>query len=116
MFEQVVLIVAALSGFAALFVFIVNALKAFGIIKDGQAATWITGFNVVLTLVVYGFKLFKPDFDFGSIDPIAQEIAIIGTYILSFVSQILASKLTHYAVKGTPIIGFSYSEQHKLVK
>lgn len=113
MFEEVVVLVVALTGFAALISFIINALKVFGVVKEDTALTWITGANLLLTLVVYGFKLFRPDFDFETIDPIAQEIATVGTFILTFVLQLLSSKMTHTVVRGTPVIGKSFSYDRK---
>ena len=115
MFEEVVIIVGSLVGFAMLLSVITNILKVVGVVKEDTAQLWVTGGNVLLTLVVYGFKIFKPEFDFTILDPMAQEIAVVGTYILTFVLQSLGSKVTHYAVRGTPVIGksFSYDREHQ---
>lgn len=115
MFEEVVVIVASLVGFAMLLSVIINILKVVGVVKEDTAQLWVTGGNLLLTLVVYGFRIFKPEFDFTTLDPMAQEIATIGTFILTFVLQILGSKVTHFAVRGTPVIGksFSYDREHQ---
>jgi hypothetical protein len=113
MFEQTLLLVATLVGFAALFAVLINIGKTVGFIKDGDAPMWSTGLNLALVLVVYAFRIFRPEFDFATVDPIAQEVATVGAYILTFVSQLLVSKLTNYAVKGTPVVGKSFSNEKK---
>lgn len=114
MFTTIQAVVETLVGFAALVTVLVNVLKVIKvkgepIVKDGQAPLWTAGLNMVGTLVFYGIKLFVPSFDFGPIDSVFAEMATVGTFIMSFVGQVLVSKITHSALRGTPVIGTSYS-------
>lgn len=114
MLEQVIVQVASLVGFAMLITLLINVAKFLGLVKDGQADKVSAGANLILILVVYGFKLFRPEFDFANVDPIVQEAATVGTLIFTYILQLYGSQLTHNTVKGLPIVGKSYSlEQEK---
>ena len=109
MLDKIIIEVAALVGFAALITLFINVAKWLGWIKDGQAQVYSAGANLVLILVVYGFKLFRPDFSFAALDPIMQEAAAVGTLIFTYILQLFGSQLTHETVRGLPIVGKSYS-------
>lgn len=109
MFEQILIEFAALLGFAAIVSLLVNVLKVFGVVKDGTADKWVAGFNMLGVLTLLGLRLFVPEFDIAPIDSAMKEIAIIGTYILSYVSMLLGSKLAYFATRGLPVIGKSNS-------
>jgi len=111
MFNNIIIEVAALVGFAAFVSFLVNALKWFGVVKDGTADKWVAGLNLVGVVALYAVRMFIPDWNPLPVDNILQEIAVIGGYILSYVTMILGSKLTYVAVKGLPVIGKSNSEE-----
>lgn len=113
MFDNVLIQVAALAGFAGLFALVINVLKVFGIVKDGDAQLWSAGLNLVLILVVYFSRIFWPSFDFALLAPIAQEVAAVGTFVLSFIVQLLSTRLANFAVKGLPVIGKSFSLEAK---
>lgn len=113
MLDQVIVIVAALGGFSALFSLLINAGKWIGWVKEDQAQQISAGANLVLILVVYFLRLFRPDFDIGTLDPIMAEAAAVGTLILSFIIQLGIGKATHETVKGLPIIGKSFSLEHE---
>jgi len=113
MLERIVVEFSALLGFAALIALLVNVAKFFGWIKDGDALYWTSGANFVVIITMYALKLFKPEFDFANIDPIVAEIAAVGTMLFQLISGILASRLTHYAVKGLPVIGKSFTQERE---
>ena len=104
MFDNVLIQVAALAGFAGLFALVINVLKVFGVVKDGDAQLWSAGFNLVLILAVYISRIFWPEFEFSVLDPIAQEVATVGTFVLSYIVQLLSSRLANFAVRGLPVI------------
>lgn len=110
MFENIVLEVAGLLGFAALVSMLVCVLKFFDVIKDGQADKWVAGFNLVGVLSLFIVRQFNPEFDPVQIDTAMGQIASIGTYILSFLVMIYGSKITYSATKGLPLIGKSFSK------
>ena len=114
MLGEIVVLVASLVGFASLFALLINIAKWLGWVQEGQAAKISAGANLVLVLVAYGFKLFNPEFDFLTIDPIIEEAATVGMFIFTYILQLFGSQFTHETVKGLPVIGKSFSlEQEK---
>lgn len=114
MFNNIVLEVAALAGFAALVSLIINILKIVKIkgqpvVTDGSAQKWSAGLNLAGILALYVYRIFYPEAPVTGIDATLMEIATVGSYILMFISQLGISKVTHEIVKGTPVIGRSYS-------
>ena len=109
MFETIAVQFAALTGFAALIAVIVNILKFFNIVKEDEAKLWVMGLNVLGILVMYGFRIFYPAYDFATLDPLMLEIATVSSFILAFLVQIGMSTLTHLLIRGTPVIGTSFS-------
>ena len=112
MFEQILVEFGALVGFAALVSLLINVLKVFGVVQDGTADKWVAGFNLAGVLALLVVKQFFPELQnqVPAMDNMLGEIAVIGSYILSYVVMILGSKITYSAVKGLPVIGRSNSE------
>jgi len=99
----------ALAGVGALMALLVNILKVAGIVKDGDAPTWATGFNLVGLVVLLFLKVFVPQADIGQLDGIAATIAQIGILVLGLITQLLSAKAAHAAVRGTWLIGKTHS-------
>ena len=110
MFEQILIEFGALVGFAALVSLLINVLKAVGVVKDGTADKWVAGFNLAGVLALLVIKKFFPELQIKPIDNAMGEIAVIGSYILSYVVMLLGSKVTYIAVRGLPLIGRSNSD------
>lgn len=111
MFENILIEVGALLGFAALVSLIVNVLKFAGVVQDGTADKWVAGFNLAGVLALLIIRLIKPDFDPIPIDSAMGQIAVVGSYILSYLVMLFGSKLTYSLVKGLPVIGKSNTDQ-----
>ncbi len=96
---------------AAAATFLVNTGKTAGFISDNQSLTWVSGINFVLIVGVFLLKLFAPTFDLGVIEKVADGIATQGPgFILPLLPLlVMFSKWVHGAVKGTKLIGFSYT-------
>lgn len=114
MWNEVVVEFAALLGFAALLALIINILKFIKIkgkpiIADGEAQKWSLFGNLLGLLALYIFRIFQPDTSVIGIDQVLQEIATVGTYVLSIVGQLWVTKTTNSIVRGLPVIGKSYS-------
>jgi len=99
----------ALAGVGALVALIINVLKVVGVVKDGDAPTWATGANLVGLVILFLLRVFVPQADIGKLDGLAATIAQIGVLVLGLVTQLLASRATHYAVRGAALVGTSYS-------
>ena len=106
---QLVVIVLAVGGFGALVSAVVNILKVLGLVKDGDAPTWITGFDLLGVIALYVATAFKLPFDLEIIGPqmsvIAQFLIALGQLIVAFGG----SKLFYAVARGSPIVGKSYS-------
>lgn len=102
---------AALGGVAALIAFIVNALKRFGVVKDGQAKTFAAGLNLVALAGLLIAGVVAPNLDIFALDSLAGQIAAIGTMVLTLVIQVGVSGKVHNVVSDIPVVGFSYSSK-----
>lgn len=98
-----------LAGFAALVAVVVNALKRFGVIKDGESPRWVLIFNLVGLVIFVAVRLFAPQVDVGAADQLIAQLAQILVIVLGFVAQVGVSKVSNLAVRGLPVIGFSYA-------
>ncbi len=107
--DGLVVQLAGMAGFAAVIALVVNVGKAAGWIADGQAQNWSAGLNLLLLIGLFVARVFRPDVDVQHIDSQVAGFAQIGTMILSYVIQLIASQRTHDALRGVPILGKSYS-------
>ena len=100
---------AGLAGYAALVTAIVNALKTFGAIKDGQATVVVSllqVLGVVLVIVsgVFGFKL-------GEIDSVLALVSNLLVALTAIIAGVGWSKIWHYVFKAAklPVVSKSFS-------
>jgi len=101
---------AAFGGFGALIAFIVNILKSLGLVKDDQAATWSTGLNLLGLAGLFAVGVYAPHIDLVGMDEQVQEFVVVGLVVFNYILQLLGAKVAHVAVRGTPVIGKSYSK------
>ena len=102
----------ALGGFAALIAVVINVLKTFGVVKDGQAGMWATVLNLagLIGLVVAG--IVAPEFEVAGLNAKFAQIAEILSLIFAFIMQNWISKGTHtvFSSGDVPVIGKSFSD------
>ena len=98
----------ALGGVASLVTVIVNLLKSFSVIHEGQAETWVTALNLIGFVAFFALKIIGFT-NFPQLDQTASAIAQILVLIFQLFSQFGFSKVAHAAIRGTPFVGFSYS-------
>lgn len=96
---------------AASATFLVNTAKSAGFVTDSESVTWVSTINFVLIIGVFFVKLFAPTFDLGVVEKVADGIVRQGPgFIVPLMPLLVAfSKWVHGAVKGTKLIGTSYS-------
>ena len=97
-----------LAGFAALFVAVINVLKKYGVIADGQAGL----VSLALNFALLGFVIVGKQFgvDLMKFDSIANVIANLITVVLGLLMPPLVSRGVHRLVRArVKLIGFSYS-------
>ena len=107
--EELLLQFSGLVGYAAFVVFIVNLLKGFGVVKDGQSQNWIAGFNLLGLIGLFAIHVFMPETDISAIDVQIGKFVEFALYLLAYIAQMLGSKVTYIAVRNVPVIGKSFS-------
>lgn len=103
----------ALAGFAALVALVINVLKLFSLVKDGQAQTWSAAINLLGMIGFIAYKIINPSFDPAGIDSQIGQIVQIAQILLGYVMQLGVSKITHSAVRNVPVIGKSNTQIEK---
>lgn len=109
MLEEILAIIAGLAGLGGFISILVNVLKQLKIVKDGQAEIWFQIFNLVVFVAVAVVYFLQIEIDWNIVD----EWLKLFTFLLGYVIQILGGKLMHETIKGTPVIGYSYSVQRE---
>ena len=87
MFDSLVVQWGTLLGCAALIAVLINILNLAGLVA------------------LFLAKVFSPDLYVPGLDQQAAEFANVMTVIVAYISQLLSSKSTHYAIKGVPFFG-----------
>ena len=98
-------------GAGALIAIVINVLKYFGVVKDGEAPRWNAALNLGLIVVFVAVQLIWPGQSLQVIDTNLGLIAAILSFVFGYVLEIGSSKVTHAAVSGLPVIGKSYTDE-----
>jgi hypothetical protein len=107
--DQLLLLVGGLGGAGFLIAVLINIGKSVGWIKDGDAASYSTGASLLLTVIVFVTGIVKPDFDFVAADATVMQIAQILSMVFTALWPMIASKISHGLLRGSAVIGKSYS-------
>ena len=99
----------ALAGVGALIALLVNILKTFNVVKDGQAPSASLFLNLAGVTALILLRVFRPDLDVAGLDATAAAIASAGVTLFGLFVQLWGSRLAHMAVAGAPVIGKSRS-------
>lgn len=109
-FEGVLALFAGLVGFPAFVTVLVNVLKVFGVVKDGEAPKYVAGFNAVGLLALLVALAVVPGLDILAVDQNLAGLASFLTALLGFVVQMGVSKFSYAQIRGVPLIGKSNSD------
>lgn len=110
MFNDLLLQLTGLAGFAALVALVINVLKTFGVVKDDTAELWSAGGNLLGLVALYLLRLFNPEFDVPGADAQVTTFVNAVTPLVGYILMLLSSKLSHFAVRGVPVVGKSFSK------
>ncbi len=101
--------VLSLAGVAGLISVVIDVLKRFGLVKDGDAPTWTSGAQLLVLIAVWALKVFNPAFDVEGMD--AQLAGFLAVFVpfLNFILDNFIGKLTHKALRGAYLIGTSHT-------
>jgi hypothetical protein len=109
---SILLQIGELVGVAAAIAAIINVLKTFGLVKDGQAGAWSAALNLIALAVLVGLKLYRPDLDLKEVDVQVGAFASIIGLVLSLVVQIKSASVVHTLLAyeaHIPVIGKSFT-------
>lgn len=109
LFEQLMV----LGGFAALIAVVINVLKTIGVVKDGQAGVWASGFNLAGLIGLFVAGIVAPEFDIAGLNENMAQIAEILSLIFAFILQNWVSKGTHtvFSSGQVPVLGRTFSDK-----
>jgi len=108
--DQLLIEFGALVGVGALIAFLINLGKSVGFIKDGTAANWSIGFNLVGLCALFASKVIAPDLDVAGIDQeLADFMAVLGPFV-AYVVQFISARVVHDKFRGVFLVGKSYSQ------
>lgn len=110
---NIVLQFGGLLGVAAAIAAVINVLKTFGLVKDGDAGKWSAALNLLAMAALIVLGLFAPQFDFAEIDAQAKAFAEVVAVVLGYVVQLGFSVKFHdlYSRAEIPLIGKSYGDE-----
>jgi len=106
---DIVAILAILGASGSLVSMIVGVFKAVGLIKDGDSGKVAKILDLVLFVTVAVIYFLKITVDWSTINA----YFILAAYVIGLVLQIFSSEVTYKALKGTPVIGYSFEEKPK---
>jgi len=98
-----------LGGVAAIIAVLINIAKTLNIVQDGQAVVYSVVANFVVFAGLVATSLFKIDIDVLGLDANLSTYAVMLTTVFGYFVQLGGTKLFNSLVKGTPVIGKSFS-------
>jgi len=107
MLDEILKLIAGMAGLGAFTSMLINLLKAVGLVKDGQADKAFKVADLIVFVAVMVVYLVKVQVDWAQVD----EWLVLLTALLGYVVSVFSGEFTHDTIKGTPVIGYSYSEK-----
>lgn len=80
---------------AAIVAALVDVLKRFGVVKDGDAGRWAARFNLLFLAVFSVWFFLNPAFDFASVDESLKAALAVIQVVLGLVLQLATSQRVH---------------------
>ena len=112
--DNILAVLAALVGWPALVALVVDVLKYFGVVTDGNAGKWSLGFNLAGFVIVGLLMGFFPQVDIPGWDAILLNYVTIAAYIVMLLLQMGGTKIAHALYKKSAAYDkrFSYSAEY----
>ena len=107
MLEEILAIIAGMAGLGAFVSMLINLLKAIGLVQDGQADKAFKVADLIVFVAVMVVYLVKVPVDWTQVD----QWLVLLTALFGYVVSIFSGEFTHDTIKGTPLVGYSYSEK-----
>lgn len=110
MLDNVLLILAGLTGLGGFISILVNLLKMTGVIKPGTSDKWYGGINLVAFIAVSVVYFINKPVDWGVIDDWLR----VFTALIGLVLQMFGGQVTYQVLKGAPLVGYSFDEEEEI--
>ena len=91
---------------------LVNVGKELGLVKDGQAPTFIAGYNLLVLIALFYFKASGTEIDFVLWDSKFTIFANVVVALGQLVAVMGGSALFYKLTRGAKVIGKSYTLSH----
>lgn len=105
--QDIVAIIAILAASGSLISMIVSVLKLLGVIQDGNSGKVAKVLDLLLFAAVAVVYFVKIEVEWSTVNA----YFVLAAYVLGLVVQIFSSEVTYKALKGTPVIGYSFEEK-----
>lgn len=107
MLDNILAIMGGLAGLGALSSMLINVLKKFGAIQDGESEKWFGAINIVAFITIAVFYFIEFPVDWGSVDGWLQILASL----LGLVLQTFSGRVTYGVMRGrAPLLGFHFED------
>lgn len=101
--DSVVAVLGVLIGYPAAVALVIDVLKWAGVVTDGTAPKWSTGFNLLGFVGIYVILGYFPTIDIAGIDAVLLNYVNVAAYVFTLVGQIVGTKGFHLLYKKTPV-------------
>lgn len=102
---------ATMAGIAALLSVIVNVLKYFKAIADGNAGRVFALLNLIAFIILASMRVFAPQYSLAYLDGIAAQIATIALFITGYLFQLGIGQQAYYVITQANIPILSHSSE-----
>ena len=106
MYENIITIIAGLSGLGGFVSILVNILKWGGIAKDGTGQRWYQIISLVAFIGVAVTYIWQLDVDWGQVDDWLNVLALLAGYTM----QIFTGHQAYALLEGAPLIGYRHPD------
>jgi len=100
----------SLAGVGAFVSALTNLFKVLGWVQDGDAQNVVTGLDLLFVIALFVANLLGFH-NFADIDQTISTLAKILTLVIQLFSAKVGSVAFHFAFRGVPFIGASYSQK-----
>ena len=97
--DLILALVAGLAGLPVLFSLLIDILKYFKVVQDGQAGKWSAALNLIGLIGVAIVVNFFPNLNISEVDTQLLEIGKFATLVFVYVIQIFESQGVHALTK-----------------
>lgn len=104
---DILAVIGILAGAGAFVSMLVSLLKLLKVIKDGDSGKVAKIFDLIIFAAVAVIYFMKIEVDWSNINA----YFLLAAYAVGLVAQIFSSEVSYKALKGTPVVGYTFPDQ-----